>query len=179
MSSPLWIVGIFQLMMTMWTQQRCADVNDMHYSTLHEFHNSIAELNYNTKNNSFEVSLRVFTDDFETALTQANNLGGFHLDNTKKHNAIIEKYLHQHFYLKDNKNQKIVGTFIGKEIENEATWLYYEIPLKKSLIGWYIHNSILTELFEDQMNMVNIFFKKQKKTLLFKQNNTYQKLALE
>lgn len=135
-------------------------------SPLHDFHTSLAELNYNQGTKSFEVSLRVFTDDFEKALSQANNLGNFHLEKGKKHNDLIEKYLKEHFYLLNSKEQKEELTFYGKEMEADITWLYFEIPVKKSIKGYQVHNSMFTEVFADQINMVNFFYLKAKKTYL-------------
>ncbi len=133
---------------------------------LHDFHTSLAELNYNPDTKSFEVSLRVFTDDFEKALSQANQLDKFYLDKGKKHNALIESYLKEHFYLLNAKNQKEALVFYGKEMEADITWLYFEISVKKSLKGYQIHNSMFTEVFADQINMVNFFYLKAKKTYL-------------
>jgi hypothetical protein len=149
-----------------------------HYALniIHDFHTSIAEVNYNEKSQSLEVSLRVFTDDFELALGKANAIKEFRLDNSKTHNDLIKKYLETNFYFADAKNQKLIPNFIGKELEGDVTWLYFEFPLKKSLKGFQIKNAVLTEIYEDQSNLVNIFYKKQKRTHLFKRGDVNQKL---
>ncbi|MCU0443638.1 MAG: hypothetical protein MUE85_01875 [Microscillaceae bacterium] len=144
--------------------------------TIHDFHTSIAEVNYNEKSQSLEVSLRVFTDDFEIALGKPNGIAELRLDNSKKYNDLIKKYLEANFYFADGKNQKLLLSFIGKELEGDVTWLYFEFPLKKSLKGYQLKNAVLTELFDDQSNLVNIFYKKQKRTHLFKRGEVSQKL---
>ncbi len=133
---------------------------------LHDFHTSLAEISYNAASKSFEVSLRVFTDDLELALAEANQIKGLRIEKGKKYDDLIEKYLKAHFYLLNPKNQKEPMTFYGKELEADVTWLYFEISLKKSLKGYHLHNAILTELFADQMNMVNVFYLKAKKTYI-------------
>ena len=40
---------------------------------LHAFHTSLTEIQYNAKEKSLEISIRMFTDDLEAALTKANN----------------------------------------------------------------------------------------------------------
>lgn len=142
----------------------------------HDFHTSIAEVNYSEKNKSLEVSLRVFTDDLESALAKANGLSKIYLDETKKYNDLINKYIATTFYFLDTKNVKQTHTFIGKEIEGDVTWIYFEIPLKKPLKGFQLHNAVLTELFEDQSNMVNMTYKKQKQTYIFKRGYISQTL---
>ena len=42
--------------------------------TIHDFHTSLAEVEYNTSSKTFEISLRVFTDDFEKALSQKKSI---------------------------------------------------------------------------------------------------------
>jgi hypothetical protein len=143
---------------------------------IHDFHTSIAEVNYNEKSQSLEVSLRVFTDDFELALGKANLIKELHLDNSKKYHELIKKYLEANFYFMDTKNQKLNSSFIGKELEGDVTWLYFEFPLKKPLKGFQLKNAVLTEIYEDQSNLVNIFYKKQKRTHLFKRGEVNQKL---
>jgi hypothetical protein len=144
--------------------------------TIHDFHSSIAEVNFNEKNKSLEVSLRVFTDDLELALAKSNGLSKIYLDETKKYNDLINKYIATTFYFLDTKNVKQSHNFIGKELEGDVTWIYFEIPLKKAIKGFQLRNAVLTELFEDQSNMVNMTYKKQKQTFIFKRGYTTQTL---
>jgi hypothetical protein len=145
----------------------------------HDFHNSIAEVNYRAKNQTFEVSLRVFTDDFELALARLGGVKVLTLDKTKKHEALIKQYITAHFYCTDAKKQKILPQYVGKELENEVVWIYFEIPLKKSPKGWQIYNSILTELYDDQTNMVNVIYKAARKTLLFRRGEVSGAMGVE
>lgn len=40
--------------------------------SFHDFHTSLTEINYNSQSRSLELSVRVFTDDLELALTNFN-----------------------------------------------------------------------------------------------------------
>lgn len=133
----------------------------------HDFHTSLAEVHYNPKTKYLEISLRVFTDDLEKAIGQQNQLENFYLDKSERHNPLVEKYIRRTFYLLNAKNEPEPLTFVGKELEADVTWIYFEIPVRKSLKGFQLFNAVLTEVFDDQVNMVNFFYNQQRKTFLF------------
>ena len=146
---------------------------------VHDFHTSLAEVEYNTSSKAFEVSLRIFTDDLETALSQRSGLKNLSLDKTKKHDVLIEAYIQDNFYLLNPKNQKVTISFYGKELETDITWVFFEIPLKKYKPGYKLRNSILIEQFNDQVNFVNLKYKGKKKSYLLKRDKISAELILE
>lgn len=141
----------------------------------HEFHTSLAEMHYNTQSKSLEVSLRVFSDDLENALGKANNRT-VRVDATDGTDLLIKQYLAKNFSVIDSKNNRKPLTWVGKEIAVDVTWLYFEIPLTEDLTGLKIQNSVLCEVFEDQVNIVNVNYRNQKRTYLFKPDQTMQAL---
>lgn len=135
---------------------------------LHDFHTSLTELQYNPKEKSYEVSIRMFTDDLENTLTKFNGgkkvfIGG------KNDNAdeVIKRYIPQHFAVYTAQKQKKAMNILGKEIEGDATWVYVEIPDAQGVLGGILQNDLLVEMFDDQTNLVNFFYQNQKKTFLF------------
>ena len=138
----------------------------------HDFHVSIAEVNYNTSSRSFEVILQVFTDDLEKALRENYKLGQVYLDKTQKYDKYIERYVKANFYIRDAKKQKLNMIFLGKEIDNEDTLIYFEFPYKSSVKKLQLSNSILIDIFADQKNLVNTNYKGQKKTHKFQKGYT-------
>jgi hypothetical protein len=141
----------------------------------HAFHTSLTEIQYNSKEESLEISIRMFTDDLETALTKANNnqkirIGGKN-DNS---GAVLNRYIQQHFGIFTPKKQKKIMVVLGKEIEGDATWVHVEVPNSPDFRGNMLYNSLMQELFEDQTNLVNFLQASGKKTYLF---NTKTKIA--
>jgi len=137
-------------------------------AAVHAFHTSLTEIQYNTKEKSLEISIRMFTDDLETALTKANNgqkvmLGGKN-DNS---NAVLSKYIQQHFAILTPQKQKKFLTVLGKESEGDATWIYVEIPNSQDFKGHILYNNLMQEMFDDQTNLVNFIYLGNKKTYLF------------
>lgn len=123
----------------------------------HPLHVSTTEINFNTKDKSLEISCRVFTDDFENALaTQYKTKTD--LNKPAMHKAmdeLIKKYLSTH--LKYNVNGKsIPATYVGFEKDNEATNVYLEIDNITALQKLTLSNTVLFELFDDQMNILHV-----------------------
>lgn len=138
------------------------------WAGVHAFHTSLTEIQYNAKEKSLEISIRMFTDDLETTLTKFNNgqkimVGGKN-DNS---DAILSKYIQQHFAIISPQKQKKPLTVLGKELEGEATWVYVEIPNSQDFKGHFIYNSIMQEVFDDQTNLVNFMVLGNKKTFMF------------
>jgi hypothetical protein len=92
--------------------------------------------------------------------------------------APIEAYVRKYFGIVDGKGQKLNMSYIGREFEADATWIYLEIPLAENTGELNLLNAILTDVFDDQTNVVNLTYLTSKKTFLFKRDATTQPLAL-
>ncbi len=135
----------------------------------HDFHTSLTEINYNPASGSLEITIRVFTDDFENALIKLSGNKKISINSTAKdHNdPLIEQYINRHFALISPQKETRKGTYLGRETEGDATWLYYEIPNSRNTKGYTLMNDIMQELFDDQTNLVNIIYPKEKKTIIY------------
>lgn len=124
-------------------------------------------MQYNPAEKTFEVSIRMFTDDLEKALSQENNLK-VHLSPKDNYAPLVERYVRKHFALTNARRQAKAFQFVGKEQEGDATWIYLEIPFAEGPQGSSLRQDVLMELFDDQVNLVNVSYQSQKKTLVFK-----------
>jgi hypothetical protein len=139
--------------------------NDWH----HDFHTSIADVEYNTKNKSFEVILRVFTDDLEDDVLRV--MGKkiiIKMGKDKTPDIALTKYLQKYFILKNKKNIPLTINYLGRETNAESTLLFFEIPIKDAPKNMYLQNNVMTELFSDQVNIVNLAYQDKKTTLMFR-----------
>jgi len=139
----------------------------------HDFHSSLAEMHYNAASKSLEVSLRVFSDDLEAALTKDNNRT-IKVNETESTDPLIKQYLVKHFALMDARNTRKPIQWIGKELTVDVTWLYFEIPLAEDMKGFKLQNSVMFDLFDNQVNIVNMNYRSQKRTYLFKPDQRIQ-----
>jgi hypothetical protein len=149
----------------------------------HEFHASVTKMEYNAKEQVFEISMRIFTDDFEKALSAASNskvnLSDAPSRTTDKNDPLIDQYVQAHFrFLTPQKQMKPVK-YVGREVEADANWLYLEMPFAEPFKGGVLKQDVLTEAFDDQVNMVNVRYQTQKKTFVFRKNQPVQNISLE
>ena len=127
------------------------------YTSLHPLHVSTTEMNFNAKEKSIEVSCRIFTDDFERILAK-NYKVKTDLSKPELHKAmdiLIKKYMDAHLQTVMN-GQRVKANYIGFEIDQEATNIYLEIENVSSLQKLSVTNSLLYDLFDDQMNILHV-----------------------
>ena len=142
----------------------------------HDFHASVTQMQYNPKEKAFEISIRLFTDDLEKALTQELNTP-VRLSPGSKSDAILEKYIQARFsYVTPQKQPKSIK-YVGHEVEADANWIYLEMPYTDVFRGGLLKQNVLMEAFEDQVNMVNIQYQGQKKTFVFRKNQPIQEVS--
>lgn len=144
--------------------------------TLHDFHVSVTQMQYNPKERTFEISLRVFTDDLEKALSTETKTP-VHVGSTGKNDPLLEKYIRSHFAYVNPQKQAKPFTYVGHEVEADANWLYLEMPHAEPYRGGLMKQNVLMELFDDQVNMVNIQYQGQKKTFMFRKNQPVQDVS--
>lgn len=140
----------------------------------HDYHVSVTQMQFNEAQKTWEVSIRVFTDDLEMALAESNNGQRFVVTNEDRNSPYIAAYLSRHFELRTTQNQILKLKYLGKEQEADATWIYLEIPSAgQNLI---LKNAVFMEVFNDQVNMVKVVGSAGSKTYLYKKGATQQSI---
>lgn len=143
-------------------------IHNLSFLSKHAFHTSITQIDFNAKEKTLEVSIRVFTDDLENTLSKENKGQRFRIENNDKNDPFVERYIRQHFKLSSPKGQLRAYTYIGKENEADATWVYIEIPLQEAnLQGFTLQQDVLMDVFDDQVNIVNITQSGERKSYIF------------
>ncbi|WP_412466498.1 DUF6702 family protein [Pedobacter sp. KLB.chiD] len=125
--------------------------------TKHPLHVSTTEVNFNAKDKTLEVSCKIFSDDFEAILArlykQKIDLGNPNLKNAM--DELVKKYLLAHLQLKAN-GKTVALNYIGFEIDHEATNIYLEVEKVATLKSVEVNDSILYDMFDDQMSIVHV-----------------------
>lgn len=145
----------------------------------HDYHASITDVEYNPKTQNLEVALRVFTDDLENALSQRAKGKVSYSSQSEKVKQYLSDYLNAKlsFELVDGKPLK--QRVIGSEEETDAVWIYIEVPVQKAALSQlYVKNAVFTELFNDQMNVVNINYKGKTSSVLLQKYEVEKKVTL-
>lgn len=125
---------------------------------VHPFHVSVADIKYKEDQKAIQISMRMFLDDLELALREYSGIDT--LDITDKADWAIVRgniapYVLENLQLWDEKDKPYVLNFIGAEIEEDVMWCYIEIEKVKRLERVKIKNSVLTEVWGDQENLIH------------------------
>lgn len=142
----------------------------------HPFYLGVVDLKYNAAEKSIQGSVKLFTNDFENALKN-NSKQKVDLINTKDKETttkIIINYLTKHFTLQLNGEAKSYS-IIGFEREQEAVYTYIEFKNCAAPKTIDIQNSLLYDLFKEQMNIVHFELNGTKKSV--KVNNPDKKVS--
>jgi hypothetical protein len=132
----------------------------------HPLHLSTTEINHNAKEKTLEISCRIFTDDFETALTNQFKTK-VDLSDEKLQvamDSLVAKYIRNHVQLQAD--DKPVGyTYLGFEKDSEAVFIYLEAGNIASVKKLEVLDSILHDLYKDQGNILHIKVAGERKSI--------------
>lgn len=143
--------------------------------TSHKFYVSVTDIEYITDTQSLQIISRVFADDFEDVLEKRYQQPMVLLptNETENVNQLISRYINQKLVVSIN-NQPVVLNFLGKKYEDDRIYLFLEVEKLPPFNEISIENLVLTDLFEEQKNLVH--FKnndKIKSAVLTKGNSTH------
>ena len=120
---------------------------------LHDFHISMLVVEVNPNTGAWELSVKLFQDDLEMALT--GDFNGLELTSSSA-SAKVETYLREHLQLLTNDVKPLKWKWVGSETEGDALWVYLELPKAKATQIKAIKATYLQHLYSDQVNMINL-----------------------
>ncbi len=123
----------------------------------HPFHVSTTEITQNAADKDLEVSCRIFTDDFETAVTsELKQKADFSNDALKgSMDVLVKKYIGNHLAVSVN-GKPAAMSYVGWEKENEAVYVYFQIDAIGAVSKVDVTDTILFNLFDDQMSIIHV-----------------------
>ncbi len=124
---------------------------------LHPFYISMTDIKYNSTSKSLQVSVRIFTDDFEKTLRKNCNckVDLSLSDNKAAMNTLVQQYILQHLNIQVN-GKPATLTYKGYAKEDESTWSYFEATAISTPQKIIITNSLLHDYKEEQINMLHL-----------------------
>jgi hypothetical protein len=145
--------------------------------TLHKFYVGVFQIDYFKEKKAVQITVRLFIDDLEKALYKKHNKHIYITtkDEIAEANTLIANYLSEKLKIKiNNKSQSL--QFLTKEQEDNIVICYLKIPFKDNIKDLEITNTVLSDIFKEQQNLVHLNLNSNKKTLLFTNTETNQKL---
>ena len=151
------------------------------FATAHKFYLSVTHVNYSEKDGAIQITSRIFIDDFENVLQERY---GFDAELATKNeseeaDAYIEKYFRTKFAVEIN-GKNASYTFIGKKYDVDVMICYIEIPKVDlaTTTSIQITNEILTDLYDEQQNIVHFKIDGKKKSFVLLKSDTKGMLNL-
>lgn len=151
------------------------------FATVHKFYVSVTDVRYSEKDNAIQITSRIFIDDFENVLQERY---GFEAklatkNESKEADAYIEKYLRAKFVVEVN-GENASYNFIGKKYDTDVMVCYIEVPNVDlaEATSIQIENEILTDLFDEQQNIVHFKIDGKKKSFVLIKSDTKGMLNL-
>jgi hypothetical protein len=148
----------------------------------HPVHISVTNIEYDANNEKFIIAFKVFSDDLESVINKKYkinlNLGKENeLTNSSDY---LTQYMQEHFrfYINTKKNLSEDLIFVKKEMNFEATWIYYELKFNGVVKKSIIRNSMLDDLYPDQKNLVMFNYKDVNKGFQFRKNDNAEIIEL-
>ena len=142
-------------------------------SNTHEFYLSVTDVTYVEEQQSLQIISRVFIDDFEDVINKRYNKDFKLIPNLEVEEVefYIEKYIRDKFIL-ETKSRILDYTYLGKKYEDDMIYLYLEVEHISPFKSLTIENLILTDLFEEQKNMIHYTSGSFKKSFILEKKNS-------
>lgn len=153
----------------------CLSLSLMAFSGWHKFYVSVTNVEYAVEEESLQIISRIFIDDMDNALQTRYDFKADLAtpDEAVEADAFIERYFNSKFSVFINGAEREY-TFLGKRYDNDLVVCYLEVSglPESELRSVGIRNEILTDIFEEQKNLVHIkVLGKKKSYVLIKENN--------
>jgi hypothetical protein len=126
----------------------------------HPVHVTVTNIDFSKENKAFEISIKVFSDDFESIILKMKNveLNLGKANEFGESDKYICEYVRNNFSISIN-NDKFADKklkFLKREVREGALWIYFRYPLSKKIDVLKVNNTLLNDLYPDMTNLVII-----------------------
>ena len=150
-------------------------------SGIHKFYVSVTRIEHQKESDALQITTRIFIDDLEKLLSERYGIEGGLA--TESENPLADeyilKYLRAKFLIRLDENP-LTYKFLGKRYEYDQVILYMEVPESglNQASSISVECDLLTDLFEEQKNIVHVLAKGKKKSFVLIQGNDKGMLKL-
>ena len=151
------------------------------FTVAHKYYLSVTNIAYSEKDDALQITTRIFIDDLENLLKERYNVVA-HLSTDlelKNIDAYFEKYLRAKFELEINGEIKPYDV-IGREYDSDVIIFYLEVSKVdfSSISTIQVKNEVLTDLYDEQQNIVHFKLKGKKNSFVLAKPDTKGMLNL-
>lgn len=151
----------------------------------HDVHQSRAEAEYNAGSRRLEVSLTVFVDDLELALTrQAEHRISITNTPAPDIDSQLQRFLAANFIVTDAGGKAAELHWVGRRLDPDSAksaepelTLFFEVSLPEGLQGSSLRHIAFCDRFQDQCNLLHLRTGGQDNQLKFTRDTPVQPLS--
>lgn len=151
------------------------------FTAAHKFYVSVTNVSYSEKDDALQITTRIFIDDLEEVLQERYDItGNLATENeSKQADEYLQKYLRQKFQVEIDGEPKRYE-LIGRKYDTDVCVFYLELPKVglASLQSIQIQNEVLTDLYDEQQNVVHFKINGKKKSFVLLKSDTKGMLKL-
>jgi hypothetical protein len=134
----------------------------------HAYHSTLTELRYNPAKKQLELSVKVFTDDFERAISQGQPKTVSLAEPGPRPLVLADAYFQRTLQISTVAGARLPLQVLGMQAENDGYWFYCKVPLPGPVAGIKLRQAVLIDAFADEMNIVNVEANGKKQSALFR-----------
>ncbi|RZJ90872.1 MAG: M penetrans family 1 protein [Chryseobacterium sp.] len=133
-----------------------------------DFFSSMTKVDYIDGSKTLKFTTKMNTSHISDAIKINRSTAGFE--------AEVKKYVNNNFDVYVNNSPKTL-TFTGSQVSGETVWVYFETGDISDISNLKIKNTILLSAFPKQINLVNIAYKGNQKTMNFQRGKEVNEVS--
>lgn len=133
--------------------------------TAHPLHTTLVQLTYDAHTHQLEGSIRVFASDFAAAVAKHNRVATPNDDRVA--DAAAFAYVSSTFRITDAGGRTVPLAWCGSRRANDLLWLCVRATSVAPLASMKLADGMLSELFDDQINIVQTVAGERHESMLF------------
>jgi len=133
-----------------------------------DFFSSMTKVDYIDGSKTLKFTTKMNTSHISDAIKINRSTAGFE--------AEVKKYVNNNFDVYVNNSPKNL-TFTGSQVSGETVWVYFETDGISDISSLKIKNTILLNAFPKQINLVNIAYKGNQRTMNFQRGKEVNEVS--
>jgi len=126
------------------------------FNSLHPIHVSVTEINHNAADKTLEISVRIFTDDFEKVLAQNYKTRVDLINPDKKAmDKLVSDYIKTNLTIRAD-SKPVNFSYLGFEKEDEVINSYLQVDNITTVTKIELVDKLMHDLFTDQTNLIHV-----------------------
>lgn len=146
----------------------------------HDFHVSVTNAEYKEDKDELQISMKVFIDDLEDALSELHDMR-VRLEDAGKNpenDSLVFSYIREKFRLTSGE-QLLELDYVGHETELDICFIYMEVVGFEVENELSIGNSLFFDRFDDQSNIVNIRYRGEVYSIFLDRHHPVKKVRFD